>query len=72
MITEEFEAALVEMMIRHRNRQTSGEPDGKSHRDLSLFVDRYSYSPRAHRDIGHRPPEPAQEGRVFGRGQLDV
>lgn len=25
----EFEAALVEMMIRHRNRQTSGEPDGE-------------------------------------------
>lgn len=26
----EFEAALVEMVIRHRNRQSSGEPDGKS------------------------------------------
>lgn len=25
----EFEAALVDMMIRHRNRQSSGEPDGK-------------------------------------------
>lgn len=25
----EFEAALVEMVIRHRNRQSSGEPDGK-------------------------------------------
>lgn len=24
----EFEAALVDMMIRHRNRQSSGEPDG--------------------------------------------
>ncbi|KAJ5570326.1 uncharacterized protein N7459_009756 [Penicillium hispanicum] len=24
---EKFEAALVEMMIRHRNRQTTGEPD---------------------------------------------
>lgn len=26
----EFEAALVEMVIRHRNRQSSGEPDGRS------------------------------------------
>jgi hypothetical protein len=25
----EFEAALVEMVIRHRNRQSSGEPDGE-------------------------------------------
>lgn len=25
----EFEAALVEMVIRHRNLQSSGEPDGK-------------------------------------------
>lgn len=25
----EFEAALVDMMIRHRNRQSSGEPDGE-------------------------------------------
>lgn len=25
----ELEAALVEMMIRHRNRQSSGEPDGE-------------------------------------------
>jgi hypothetical protein len=25
----DYEAALVEMMIRHRNRQSSGEPDGK-------------------------------------------
>lgn len=25
----EFEAALVEMMVRHRTRQSNGEPDGK-------------------------------------------
>lgn len=25
----EFEAALVEMVIRHRNRQSTGEPDGE-------------------------------------------
>lgn len=25
----EFEAALVEMMIRHRNRQSNDEPDGE-------------------------------------------
>ena len=29
----EFEAALVEMVIRHRNRQSSGEPDG----ELAVF-----------------------------------
>ena len=27
----EYEGALVEMMIRHRNRQSSGEPDGEFH-----------------------------------------
>jgi hypothetical protein len=29
MFGVEFEAALVEMVIRHRNRQSSGEPDGE-------------------------------------------
>jgi hypothetical protein len=33
----EFEAALVEMVIRHRNRQPSGEPDGRS---LSFLLER--------------------------------
>lgn len=27
--TQEFESALVDMVMRHRSRQTSGEPDGE-------------------------------------------
>lgn len=29
ILDSEFEAALVEMMVRHRTRQSNGEPDGK-------------------------------------------
>jgi hypothetical protein len=38
ILDSEFEAALVEMMVRHRTRQSNGEPDGELQFDLSLTV----------------------------------
>ena len=69
----EFEAALVEMVIRHRNRQSSGEPDGKSHLEgQKLEATLCTKIMGGGRNFEYCPPESTQGGRVFGRRQLDV
>lgn len=60
----EFDAALVEMMIRHRNRQSSGEPDGML-RLYSLFILCESELTDG-RNIGYCTAKLTEEGRVPG------
>jgi hypothetical protein len=63
----EFDAALVEMMIRHRNRQSSGEPDGRLQRRPSPPFTRVRIAANiTARNFGHCTPELAQKGRVPG------
>ena len=69
----EFEAALVEMVIRHRNRQSSEEPDGKSRLEShKLEATSCTNITGDGRNFEHCPSESPQGGRVFGRRQLDV
>lgn len=51
-------------MIRHRNRATSGEPDGKL--QFSHITLEYRLVLICNRDLGHRPPEPTQKSSLFG------
>ena len=51
-------------MIRHRNRATSGEPDGMPRNKSSYLEDELVLT--YNRDLGYCPPKFTQKGRFLG------
>lgn len=67
ILDTEFEAALVEMMVRHRTRQSNGEPDGKVQSGWFEFDGRVcDYILIRNRDSRYGAREPTQKGSIIG------